>query len=97
MRGLGCPSVAAVAASHVDIRLDLRGPVTEEEVVYLADKLVKEDRVVGLEERYRSACERFAQESAVLALIDRRFENARLIKARVEQAVGMPLAGIIEG
>lgn len=97
LKELGYPAVAEVVASHVDIHLDLNCPVNEKEVVYLADKLVDEDQVVELEDRYQGARERFANKSDVLEMVARRFENARLIKARIEQAVGRPLFRIIEG
>ena len=57
LAGLGLPRVAAVVGAHMVLPVDPGvSPVpTEAELVYLADKVVVDDRVAGLDEREERA------------------------------------------
>jgi hypothetical protein len=66
-------------------------------VVFLADKLVREERFVGLAERFRrrlndDRADPWARESA-----RRKFETARSMVERIEAVIGRPLAGLLGG
>ena len=80
LRRRGYLRLARVIEQHHDC--DPLGPVNEEKLLFLADKLVREDRRVTLEERFRRAGEKCASPEAAAAL-ERRKKAAFEIMARI--------------
>ena len=97
LRSLGYGQLADIVAVHTDGGFDESGLLSEAAIVFLADKLVKGDRVVSLEERFGEPLEKFAANAEILAAIRRRFCIARAVAARVEQAAGAQLADVLAG
>lgn len=95
LRRLGYPQVAAVVARHHDIAFPEDQPLDEAAVVYLADKLVRQDRIVSIDERFRCALERFAGDDAALAAAAGRLATAQSIIKNVEQVLGVGLREVI--
>lgn len=91
LRDLGYPGVAEAVACHMDIVPDPLYPITEATVLYLADKLVKDDRVVSLKQRFQEIQERFAEQPNVLDSINKRLNNALEIKKHIEKVIRLPL------
>ncbi|HAA84114.1 MAG: Metal dependent phosphohydrolase [Thermodesulfobacterium sp. 37_54] len=53
LKSLGYPQIASIIKSHVYLDLStLKGPITEEEIVYYTDKRVKHEEIVCLKERF---------------------------------------------
>ena len=94
MAGLGFPEVADIIGQHMDINFDDSSP-KEAAIVYLADKLVREDRRVPLEERFRQAFERFRDQPEALRSATRKYDTARAILGAVERLAGDPLTNIL--
>ena len=92
---LGFPVLADIVACHRDTALGEGQPVTEKEIVYLADKLVRCDRYVGLEARFREKLDMFEGDAAAQAAIHGRRQRARAVLARVEREAGMDAAAIL--
>jgi hypothetical protein len=91
---LGHSRVAAVVLRHMG--LDEAGDdVGEVEVVYLADKLVEGDRLVGLDARFAARLERFARYPAALAGATARRDEAERVLRRVEGVLGRPVADVL--
>lgn len=67
----------------------------EEHLVFLADKLVVENKVEGLEARTARALRRHGHEPGAPGRIETRMEAAKTIAERVEQAAGRPLAELL--
>ena len=88
---LGYPRVARVVRRHMRLGAAAGDDLDETQVVYLADKLVQDDRLVGLDERFAVRLERHAGDAAALEGVRARREEARLVQARVEAALGRPL------
>jgi hypothetical protein len=88
--------VADLVACHMDLDLQEAAPIAPEEVLYYADKLALEDRVVSLEERFRRALERHAQEPVILQKATRRLRTARSIQHRLETAMAKPVAEVLK-
>jgi len=91
LRDLDMPRMAEIVESHMDLTVIEGQPIGEAEVVFLADKLVQEDRWVGLADRFRrrldvSPANSLAQDSA-----RRRLEAARKTAERIEAVIGRPL------
>ena len=88
IKRLGYHSVAEIVACHNDIKLHVDDCLTEAQIVYLADKLVKEDRVVSLEERFKEAEERCVHNPEIMAKVLSRRRNAATIYRRVKELLG---------
>ncbi len=88
---LGFPEVAAVIARHMDLgRTD--PPLDEAAIVYFADKLFRDDRLVGLEERFAPAFLRYRDDPAALAGVRRRHDAAEAICHAVAVRIDWPWA-----
>ena len=92
---LGFPVVADIVACHRDLALPDGARVTEKEIVYLADKLVRCDRYVGLEARFREKLDLFADDPEAQAAIRGRRGRARVVLARVEHEAGLGVERIL--
>lgn len=90
LHSLGFPRVADIVASHMDLDFS-PAELTESALVYLADKLVRGDMPVTLEQRFQPALIRFRENSEALAAANRRFVTAQTIASTVEARLGMPL------
>jgi putative nucleotidyltransferase with HDIG domain len=94
LRGLGYPEVGTVAELHG--RLGGRTPspdepVSEAEVVFLADKCFHGPTRVTPEERYRLWRQSVAGNPERLASLAQGQERTRIVTARIEKAMGRPL------
>lgn len=87
----GYPRVAAVVAHHMDVPEPLPAIPGEAEVLYLADKLVRDATVVPLERRLAETLDHFAGDEAACRAARRRFRAAMLVAAEVEQLTGRPV------
>lgn len=85
------PEVAEIVAEHMDIYLNPDEPLTEKEIVYLADKLVKEDQIISLQYRFAGLLEQNKNDQVVFSKIRQRLSNAESILARIEHLIKMPL------
>jgi len=88
--------VANVVAVHTDYSFT-EPKLDEAAIVYLADKLVKGDRVVGLEQRFQHSFERLQGNPDALAAALRRRATAEAIVHEIESCVGVELPQLIGG
>lgn len=95
LEDLGFSRAAPIVASHRDIELPPDAPLTERELVYLADKFVHGSRLVSVADRFGQKLAQFAGDAAATAAITRRRRNALALLARVEQALPRPLARVL--
>ena len=79
---LGYPRLAPPVRSHMHLGGAAGAPLDEAQVVYLADKLVLGDRVVGLEERFAARLGRVAGDAAAREAALVRRDEARRVLAR---------------
>jgi hypothetical protein len=91
----GLPRLAAIVGAHRDIDLPGESPITEREVVYLADKLIMCDRVVSVAERFGAKLERHGEDPEAAAAIRGRRANALRLAERIEALTGRELADIV--
>ena len=91
---LGYPRVAAVVLRHMGLD-DADDDLGEAQVVYLADKLVEGDRLVGLDARFAARLERFARYPAALAGATARKDEAAEVLRRVEGVLERPVADVL--
>ena len=88
LRKMGYLSVAKVVEKHIDIPLPGTSQIDEAAVVYLADKLLKTDKIVSLEERYRPGMERYHHNQEIRQSIKKKLDNAKTIKNQIEKKIG---------
>ena len=87
----GYPRVAEIIAVHMDIVMQDQAPITEAEVVYLADKLTKDSRRVTMAERFMMAQEKFGDRPEALMVATSRLQQADRIRRKVERLLGQPV------
>lgn len=96
LKSLGYAEAAKIVASHTDIAFKPGFFVDEAMVVYLADKLVKKDKIVSIEERFQEPLLRFSGDPEILSVIWKRYSNSKYIAGKVEWTVGKSLREIVE-
>ena len=90
---LGFPRLGAVVGEHMVISPDFPSApgVTEAELVYLADKMVADGQVVGLDERQARAMRKMRPGPEVAQGIAARINDARTIAAKTGALLGYPI------
>jgi molybdenum cofactor cytidylyltransferase len=91
LKELGFPAVAKIVGTHKDIFPRKEEQLIEEEVLYLADKMVRGNQLVPLKESYQIAKERFASDPQAGVAAEKRWADAFLIQEKVEKNMGRPL------
>lgn len=88
------PEVAEIVAAHMNIEVSSAEFLTEKEIIYLADKLVKKNQLTGLQLRFSFALEKYKDDPQIKQKVLERLNNAQLIKEKIEVLLGMPLESI---
>jgi len=88
LKELGFPAVAKIVGTHTDISPREKDQLIEEEVLYLADKMVGGNRLVPLQESFQITKERFASDPQIGIVAAKRWAHAFLIKKKVEKRIG---------
>lgn len=81
--GLGLPRMARLVCDHRDISLPPHEPITERELVYLADKYCRGGEFVPLDRRFGEKMFSVGSDAAARAAIAERLERARRMEARL--------------
>lgn len=92
---LGFPKVADIVAAHRDIAQPDDAPLTERELVYLADKLVQGTRLVSVKERFGAKLKRHGHDPEAAEAILGRMKNAERVFSRLEGAAGKPVLSLL--
>lgn len=95
LAALGFPRVAEIIAAHKEITPSKNGEIREEEIVYIADKMAKQDQLITIEERFGEKLQLFKNNPEALQAANRRFTQAKTVAKRVEQAMGKPLTSFL--
>ena len=86
----GFPRVGEIISTHMNIDYDeKKSGVDEAAIVYLADKLVEEDKLITLHERFAGSAERYSGNTEAMHNIIKRRETAMLIKQQIEKTAGI--------
>ena len=94
---LGLSRLAPIVGSHRDVPPPASGVLTEKEVVCLADKLVRCDRRVGVEERFGEKLALYSLDAHACRAIRGRMNNALALRELVERSCGRGIEEILEG
>jgi CTP:molybdopterin cytidylyltransferase MocA len=88
LRQLGFAPVADIVEAHRDFIPPGSGPITEKELVFLADKLIRGEERVTLEQRFSGVLFKFAHDPDAVRAITRRLERAGRSRDRVRAVLG---------
>jgi putative nucleotidyltransferase with HDIG domain len=88
------PQVATVVGAHTELDFS-GGRLDESAIVYLADKLVRGENVVTLDQRFQPAFTRLSNNQPALHAAQRRMATAQAVALAVQAQVGAPLASIV--
>lgn len=91
----GYYKVAEIIANHTDLKFADHFLPDEAAVVYLADKLVKGDCIVSINERFSGAMSKYTGNADAVAAIINRHLNAQKIEKSMEELLGISLVQII--
>ncbi|WP_027184234.1 HD domain-containing protein [Desulfovibrio inopinatus] len=94
LRSLGRSDLAHIVADHVDFT-SFTGPITEAEIVCLADKLVASDEYVGLEKRFSQKLARFGDTPEAREAVAGRRDRAEIALSRFENAAAMRIDSLV--
>lgn len=84
LESLGFPDVAPLIARHMDLEFKDQDIIDETVIVYLADKIIKDEALIPIAERFVDATNRYATNPAVLQKIEKRRGHAMFIKQKIE-------------
>ncbi len=93
-RAWGMERMAWLVEAHRDMELPPESPLTERELVFLADKYVRGPRPVTLEARFQQKMEQFSGDAAACAAISGRLTRARRMAERFAQESGCDPAAL---
>ena len=93
---LGFSGIADIVSGHMDIALQVKTILTDREVVYLADKLVKEDKLVPLSVRFEDKLARHGHDPAARAAILKRKADTLAIVRLFEKECGTLLQKLLD-
>lgn len=91
----GCAAVAEIVAPRMDIRPE-KGPPDEADLIFLADSLVRDDRLVAIEAQLNRLPQDFAGRPRALKLAVRDFKRAERIKESIAALLEAPFEQIIQ-
>lgn len=84
LRALGYPRVGDLIATHMDIEVNPTAPLSANELLFLADKLVDEEDQCGFEKRFKRAFEKCQGNLEATRNIAKRLEAVRAIVGKIE-------------
>src|SRR5512142_2266850 len=97
LRQMGFPEIAAVVEVHTrlgGVTPSPEEPISEAEVVYMADKSYRRTTRVSIEERYGIWRNTWQGNQARLDSLENGENRAKAVRARIEKALGKPLSHI---
>jgi hypothetical protein len=97
LQNLGFGRLGSVVGAHMVLPAEqAEAPLpTEEQLVYLADKLVIEDEVAGVEARAARALSRQGRDAESMEGVRKRMGTAEMIRGKLEAILQRPLEEVL--
>jgi putative nucleotidyltransferase with HDIG domain len=92
---MGYPAVAEIVGTHMDITVHDETQINAKEILYLADKLAREDCTTNLEARFNEKMARYTDNPEAQKAVARRFKSALKIKEKIERTIGLALESVL--
>lgn len=84
LAGYGFSDIADIVASHRDTNITPDAPLSEQEMVFLADKYVRGTHIVALEKRYGQRLRQWMHDPDAVKAIKGRLDRAKALQTRYE-------------
>lgn len=94
LREFGFDRIANIVETHTELPLNST-PSLEAKIVFLADKFVRREEIVSIDERYSASSRNYATTPEIAATVQRRKEQALNTKREIEKLLGKTLDMII--
>lgn len=88
LESMGYPLLAAVVGAQMDIEADQSHPLTEAEVVFLSDKMVKGGYIVSVKDRFAAALDKYKGDPQVSTAVVKRLKDVERILIKIERLTG---------
>ncbi|WNY99205.1 NTP transferase domain-containing protein [Sulfurospirillum sp. 'SP'] len=88
LKTLGYEAIGTIIATHMDIDVDINAPLNENELLFLADKLVSEDESCGFEKRFEKAFLKCEGNLEAQKNIMKRLNATKMIIKKIENLTG---------
>lgn len=85
---LGYDKIAEIVKTHMTLDQEYEDLLNENSILYLADKLIYEDKFVGVENRFKNKIEKYKDDASVYQNVIKRYNAAVKIKSNVVSNVG---------
>ena len=95
LEDMGLHHIAAIVAQHSDMDVPENAPVSEAEVVYLADKLVRGGSMSTLDRRYQASMEKYGDREDIRQKIQARWKRAEKSQRRMERVLNRSLSDLL--
>jgi len=91
LRDLGYPAVADIVAVHMDPQPQSGVPISAQEVVCFADKVVEAETIMSVEKRFGKKIEDCGENPVLAHVLKQRLSNILRLQERLEAALGSPI------
>jgi len=95
LKASGFEKVGAIVAAHTDLKAGESAESLESKIVFLADKFVRDEEIVSIRERYRSAMEKYVAIPEVAGKILKWESHCLMVKEEIEKLLGHSLDEIV--
>lgn len=85
---MGYKAIGDIIATHMDIDVNENAPLSENELLFLADKLVSEDEACGFEKRFERAFQKCEGNPSAQKNIMKRLNATKMIIKKIENLTG---------
>jgi HD superfamily phosphodiesterase len=92
---LGYPTLGKIVKSHMGDGIEINKTITEKEILFLADKMIKGTSLVSIENRFSFSYKKFRNCKEIISEIKHRENMARKIKRQIEDIIDKDLDTII--
>lgn len=93
----GYKQVSNLIKCHMFYATDpIKEKINEQDILCLADRMVKEDQYVGIETRMRSVLDKYKGDPLIENRIRHRLEENQLLKKRIENIIGLTIDELVK-
>jgi molybdenum cofactor cytidylyltransferase len=96
LREFGFERIGDIIEMHTELPHDIIPPL-EAKIVFLADKFVRQEGIVSIEERYSASTRNYATTPEIAEIVNQRQKQALDVKTEIEVMLGYSLETIIFG
>lgn len=92
VRDFGYGALSEIISEHMELKVFTE--ISEKEIVYISDKLIKGTKLISLNKRFEGAFDRYKSEPEILKNVMVRYFNAKIIKDIIENIIGERLENL---